>query len=470
MLGDAPRELPQIQFALDAFTRLGEVEIDRTVAGFALVLSLATGLVFGAFPALHTTRITTAQALREGGRGLLSGRGGRLRSGLVVGQMALAMVLLAGAGLLIRSFVELRRVDPGFRTESALTFRLSLPDVAYTDSKRLVFFEGLLERLSALPGVRQTGAVAGLPLSGAMFSIAFEVKGRAPLPPAQQPSMEVRVATPEYFQTMGIPLKKGRGFARGDGPDSRQVVVLSEAAVRQFFPDEEPLGREIGLGLGVAEGRPRPGGEIVGIVGDVKESGLAKDVVPTIYLPYAQLPMSSLDLLLRTSVSPRSLAPAVTAIVNGLDPELEIARLRTLDEVVGRSVSEPRFYMVLIGAFAGVALLLAALGIFGVMSYAVIQRYREIGIRVALGAHPSDVRRMVLGRAFALVGIGVGAGLLGAIALSRTIASLLFNLSPTDPVTLGGVALLLTGVALLASYLPARRATRVDPLIALRSE
>jgi predicted permease len=451
--------------------RLGEVQVDRAVMAFALVLSVATGLLFGAFPALHTTRHATAQALREGSRGLLTGHGGRLRAGLVVGQMALAMVLLAGAGLLIRSFAQLRRVDPGFRTESALTLRLSLPDMAYgTEPQRGAFFEELRTRLSSLPGVREMGAVAGLPLAGTRFTISFEVEGRPKLPPAQQPSMEVRVASTDYFKTMGIPVKRGRGFERLDGPEARQVVLLSESAVRRYFPGEEALGQRITLGLGREEGRPRPGGEVVGIVGDVKESGLSKDAPPTIYLAYAQLPTSTIDVVLRTAVSPRALVPSVEAAVHGLDPDLPIARMRTLEEVVGRSVSEPRFYMVLLGAFAAVALLLAALGIFGVMSYAVVQRSREIGIRVALGAHPADVRRMVLGRAFLLVGMGVGLGLLGAMALSRTVRSLLFNLSPTDPVTLGGVALLLTAVALLASYLPARRATRVDPLVALRSE
>jgi putative ABC transport system permease protein len=451
--------------------RLGEVRVDRTVLAFAAGLSVLTAILFGSAPALQLMRRATAQSLREGGRGLLGGRGHRLRGGLVVGQMALAMVLLAGAGLLIRSFSQLRRVDPGFRAGSALTFRISLPESAYRDeSRRAAFFEELLTRLGALPGVRSAGAVLGLPMNGTRFSFSFEVKGRPPLPPAKQPSMEARVASPEYFRTMGIPVLRGRGLERGDTASSRQVVVLSEAAVRRFFPGEDPLGQWITIGWGRPEGRPKAGGEVVGIVGDVKDLGLAVENPPEIYLPHAQLPIESMDVVLRTALSPRSLAPAVEATVHDLDPELPIARTATLEEIVARSISEPRFYVVLLGAFAATALFLAALGIFGVMSYAVVQRSREIGIRVALGAHPAHLRRMVLGQALLLAVAGVGLGLLGSLALSRAIAGLLFDLSPTDPATLAGVALLLTAIALLASYLPARRATRVDPLTALRSE
>ena len=450
--------------------RLGEVHVDRAVLAFAAFLSVLTGLLFGVLPAAQMTRRAPAPGLREGSRGVLGGRGQRLRAGLVVGQMALAMMLLAGAGLLMRSFSQLRRVDPGFPPASALTFRLALPESAYKEEARqAAFYDELLGRLAALPGVRSAGAVQGLPLSGSRFGLSFEVKGRPPLPPARQPSMEVRVATPGYFGAIGIPIVRGRGFEPGDTASSRPVVVISEAAVRRYFPGEDPLGQWITIGWG-RPGGAKAGGEVVGVVGDVKQLGLAEENPPEIYLPHAQLPIGAVDVVLRTSVAPRSLAPAVTAVVRSLDAELPIARLSTLDEVVARSISQPRFYVLLLGSFAGTAMLLAALGIFGVMSYAVVQRSREIGIRVALGADPKQVLGMVLGQAARLAAAGVGLGLVGALSLSRVIASLLFAMSATDPATLAGVAALLMAVALLASYLPARRATRMDPLAALRSE
>jgi putative ABC transport system permease protein len=377
-------------------------------------------------------------------------------------------MLLASAGLLIRSFSRLSHVDPGFRTESALTLRVSLPETAYAnDARRAAFFDELMTRLRALPGVRSVGGVSGLPLGGSRFQLSFEVAGRPPLSPAQQPSMEVRVATPEYFKTMGIPIRKGRGLEAGDVQGSRQVVLLSEGAVRRFFPGEDPLGKRITIGW---RRDPPAGGEVVGIVGDIKQGGLDHEGAPEIYLPSDQLPFSSLDVVLRTSVSPLSLVPTVRAAVHGLDPELPVAGVRTLEDVVARSISDPRFYMLLLGAFAGIALFLAALGIFGVMSFAVVQRSREIGIRVALGALPGDVLRAILREAMLLAGSGVAVGLIGALGLSQALRRLLFDLSPTDPGTLVVMAVLLSGVALLASYLPARRATRIDPLVALRAE
>ena len=451
--------------------RLAEVRMDRAVVAFAALLSILTGLVFGSVPALHMMRRATAQSLREGGRGVLGGRGHRLRGGLVVSQIALAMVLLAGAGLLLRSFAHLRHVDPGFRPGSALTFRVTLPESAYKeDPSQIAFYRDLAARLAALPGVQSVGAISGLPLSGVHFNLSFEVKGRAPLPPAQQPTMEVRVVSADYFKAMGIPVLRGRGLTAADDARAPQAVVLSRSAVRRHFPGEDAMGKAIVLGWGRGPGEPRAGGEVVGIVGDVKDHGLAEENPPEIYLPYPQRTVQAMDVVLRTSVPPRSLLPAAEAVVRDLDPELPVARVATLDEVVARSISEPRFYMVLLGSFAGLALFLAALGLFGVMSYAVVQRSREIGIRVALGAHPHDVLGMVLRHAMTLALAGVVGGLLGALALSRLLGRLLFELSPTDPGTLAGVALLLSLVALAASYLPARRATRVDPLIALRSE
>ena len=450
--------------------RLNEAHIDPTVMLFAAALSVATGLLCGVFPGMSARR-APAQVLREGARGLLAGRNGRVRGGLVIGQMALAMMLLAGAGLLLRSFAQLQQVNPGFEVKDALTFRIALPDEAYKDeSRRVAFFDRLLERVSALPGVRASSATLGLPLNGTQINISFQVKNRPELPPSQQPAMEMRAATPAYFKAMGMPIVRGRGIEPGDVAGAAQVVVLSQSAVRKYFPNENPIGQWITLGWRRPDGQPKAGGEVVGVVGDVKTFGLARDAVPEIYLPYAQLPVGSMDVLVRTSVPPMSLGPSVEQAVHELDPDIPVARLRSLEDVVSRSISQPRFYMLLLGLFASMAVLLAALGIFGVISYAVTQRSREIGIRMALGAHPGSVMRLVLSSAAVLIVSGIGLGLAGALVLSRSLSSLLFNLSPTDPSTLAGVAVFLGAVALLASYLPARQATRVDPLLTLRSD
>ena len=450
--------------------RLSEAHIDPAVLLFAAALSIATGLFCGVLPGMSARR-EPAQALREGARGLLAGRSGRVRGGLVIGQMALAMILLAGAGLLLRSFAQLQQVKPGFDVENALTFRIALPAETYKDeSRRVVFFDRLLDRLSALPGARASAATLGLPLNGTQINISFQIRNRPELPPSQQPAMEMRSTTPGYFKAMGIPVIRGRGIEARDIAGANQVVVLSQSAVKKYFPNENPIGQWITLGWRRPEGQPKAGGEVVGVVADVKTFGLAKDAVPEVYLPYAQLPVGSMDVLIRTSVPPLSLGPAVESTVRELDPDIPVARLRSFEDVVSRSISQPRFYMLLLGLFASMAVLLAALGIFGVMSYAVAQRSREIGIRMALGAHPATVMGMVLKNAATLIVSGIAIGLAGALALSRSLSGLLFNLSPNDPSTLAGVAVLLTAVALLASYLPARQATRVDPQLTLRSE
>ena len=450
--------------------RLAEVRVDRGVLAFAAVLSLLTSVAFGALPAIRMSRKAEAQSLRQGSRGILSGGRPGLRGGLVVGQIALAMVLLAGSGLLIRSFSLLRQVDPGFDARSALTFRVSLPESAYADDARLLSFHEALEaRLRALPGARAVGAVSGLPLTGSQFNISFTVDGRPEPPPAQQPSLDVAIATRGYFRAMGIDIVRGRDFTEADDATAPQVVLLSETAVRRHFADEDPIGKRIRLGLGRGRGR-KAGGEVVGVVRDVKRHGLAKASPPEIYVPYAQFPLQSMAVVLRSDVKPRSLATAAEAAVHELDAQLPVARLATLEEIVARSISEPRFYVLLLGAFAATALFLAALGLFGVMSYAVAQRTRELAVRLALGAQQRELRRMVLREALVLGSIGLALGLGGALLLSRTLESLLFSVSPSDPATLAAVALLLLATTLLAGYLPARRATRIDPVVALRAD
>jgi putative ABC transport system permease protein len=449
--------------------RAAEVRVDWTVVGFAAAISVLGSLLFGAVPALRLARRDPAQTLREGGRGLHAGHG-QLGQGLVVAEIALAVALLVGAGLLIRSFSQLRRVDPGFQVANALTFRVSLPDTAYKEGTRKVaFYRSLLERLAALPGVRSAGATMGLPLSGLHLNFSFEVEGRPKLAPAQQPSMEVRVVSAEYFGAIGMPVLAGRGFTAADVAEAPRVMVLSRSAVRRFFPGEDPLGKQINLGWG-GDGSPRAGGTVVGVVGDVKDHGLAEDHPPEAYLPHTQRPVQSMDLVLRTAVDPASLATAAAAAVRELDPDLPVTRVRTLEQIVSRSVAVPRFYALLLASFAGTALFLAALGVFGVLSCAVAQRSREIGLRMALGARPADVLSMVVAQALRLAALGLLVGGASALVLSRTLASLLFELTPTDPATFGMVALVLGAAALLAGALPALRAARLDPLQALRLE
>jgi putative ABC transport system permease protein len=454
--------------------RLEAVRIDGMVILFTLAIALATGVIFGIVPAIQSTRGGLSGVLKESGRGAATSRGGaRMRGALVVGEMALAVMLLVGAGLLMRSFVRLQAVDPGFRPEQALTFDLTLPDARYLeDSKRIAFFDQLMPRLGALPGVRATGAVMGLPMSGMQFDISFKVEGRPPVRPADEPSMEIRVASPDYFSTIGIPVKRGRAFTDQDREGSPRVVVITESAVRQFFANEDPIGKTITLGWGKRNNgnRVTAGGQVVGIVGDVKDAGLSEPNPPQLYLPFRQWPVSSMSVVLKTATPPASLTDAVRAQVYSVDPNLPVSNVRTLDEIVGRSISQPRFYMLLLTIFAGIALALAAIGIFGVLSYAVSQRTREIGIRMALGAQERSVIGLVVQQAMFLVASGVAAGVVMALFVSQALTKMLFGVTPTDPVTFTLVAVLLGAVALLASYLPARRATRVDPVVALRAE
>ena len=452
--------------------RLDNVRVDGTVIAFTAGLAVLTGLIFGLVPAFQATRTRLASTLKEGGRGALATRGGtRLRGALVIAEMALAVMLLTGAGLLIRSFVKLAAVDPGFHVEQALTFELSLPDSRYErEAQQVAFFEQLIPRLRSVPGVRDVGAVLSLPLSGSSLVLTFEVAGRPPVPPAQQPAIQVRVATPDYFKTIGIPLERGRMFNDLDRAGTQPVVLLTKAAVRQFFPSEDPIGKKITLGWGRGPGTPRAGGEVVGIIGDVKDAGLNEADPPQLYMPYRQWPVQGMSVVLKTGIPPASVIDAARREVYAVDASIPISNLRTLEQIVSRSISQPRFYMTLLAVFAGVALLLAAIGIFGVLSYAVAQRTREIGIRMALGARERTVVALVVRHAMILASAGVLIGVGAAFFLSRTLSTLLYDTTPRDPVTFASVAGLLLFVALFASYVPARRATRVDPIVALRTE
>ena len=453
--------------------RLAEVRVDPAVIGFTMGVSLLTGLLFGMVPAFQSTRGGISSTLKESGRGALTSRAGsRMRTTLVITEVALAVTLLAGAGLLIRSFSKLASVDPGFPVQPALAFEVSLPDVRYEEElSKVAFFDQLLPKLKALPGVQAAAGVNSLPLSGTSFVLTFEVAGRAPLPPSQQPAMQVRIATADYFQTIGIPLKKGRYFTADDRLNTPQVVLITEAAAKQYFPGEDPIGKTITLGWGRGPGKPRAGGEVIGIIGDVKDAGLAEPDPPQIYLPYTQWPVSGMAILMKTAAAPAGLAEPARRAVYSLDGNLPVGNVRTLEEIVARSISQPRFYMTLLTLFAAVALILAAIGIFGVLSYAVAQRTREIGIRMALGAHRSSVLRLIVREAMVMTSGGVVIGVVAAFVLTEWLVSkLLFDTSPHDPVTFVVVAVTLGVVALAAAYVPARRATRVDPIVALRAE
>ena len=453
--------------------RLTDVRVDPTVIVFTMGLSLLTGLLFGVAPALQSARSGISSTLKEGGRGNLSSRGGaRTRSALVVAEVALAVILLAGAGLLIRSFSKLASVDPGFQVQPALALDLSLPEARYEDEARqIAFFDQLMPKLKGIPGVQNAGAVTSLPLSGSSFVLTFAVAGRPPLPPAQQPAMQVRIATTDYFQTIGIPLKRGRLFTEDDRWGAPAVALITEAAAKQYFPGEDPIGKRIELGWGRGPGKPRAGGEVVGIIGDIKDSGLSEPDPPQIYLPYKQWPIGAMSVVLKTAVPPESLTEAVRRAVYSLDGNLPVSNTRTLEQIVARSISQPRFYMALLAIFAGIAVALAAIGIFGVLSYAVAQRTREIGIRMALGAHQRSVLGLIVREATLMVAGGVLLGLAFALPLTRwLVAKLLFDTEPNDPLTFFSVATGLAVIALLAAYVPARRATRVDPMVALRAE
>ncbi len=453
-----------------AIPRFGDVTVDAVVVAFTFGATLVTGLLFGLIPALQVSRRSTSDALREHGRsGLGSRRSQRVRSALVVAETALALMLLVGAGLLIRSFEKLSRVDPGFMVGEAAVFSVGLPQDPYkTDANRLMFYDALRERLRAIPGVTSVAAVLGVPPSGAMLNISTYVKGRPPSPPNQQPTSEVLIADEHYFATMGIAVRRGRGFTSLDRAGSQPVVLITESGVKQLFPDEDPIGRE--LEAGWRRNGARIGGTIIGVVADVKSYGLNQPAPAQLYFPLTQVTNQSMSLVVRASANAAALGPAIRAALAAVDPNIPVTRLTTLEQHVSQSIAGQRFYMLLLTIFAGVALALAAIGIFGVLAYLVAQRTREIGVRVALGAGPRSVVGLVVRRAMLLTSVGIAIGTLGALSLSRLLEKMLFELRATDPASFVSAAAGLLLVALLAAWIPARRASRVDPIVALRGE
>jgi putative ABC transport system permease protein len=448
--------------------RLAQVAVDLRLFAFALAVSLATGILFGLAPAMQGARTGLSVALNEGGRGGSSGRTGRrIRNALVGTQVALAVVVLIGAGLLMRSFIRLRAVDPGFRPAGVLTVRVPLAGGRNAaPDRRIAFFRQVTDRIATLPGVRAVGAVNVLPLTGFGSGSTFVVEGR-PVPPAgQRPVALSRSITPAYFAAMGIPLLAGRALADSDTAQSAPVVVVNQTLARRFWPGGGAIGGRIAMdraaGARVAE--------IVGVVGDLKHDRMDGQEWPTTYTPYSQMPSAAMTLVVGTAAPPLRLASAVTAEVHRLDPEQPVADVRTMEDVVNLALAGARFNTVLLVAFAGVAFLLAAVGIYGVISYDVSRRTGEIGIRMALGAQSSDVRRLIMGQGARLAVYGIMAGLAGAGLLTRFMRSMLFGVHPADVWTYTAISILLALVALGASFIPSRRAVALDPVTALRHQ
>jgi putative ABC transport system permease protein len=451
--------------------RLSAVSIDAWVLGFTLVISVLTGLVFGLVPALNSSKLNVNEALKESGRSATAGiarhRFSRL---LVVTELALALVLLVGAGLLIKGFWRLRAVEPGFNPDHLLTMRVELPEARYREiPKQTQFRHQILEAINNLPGV-EAAMVSEIPLVDDALMHNFIIGGRPPIAPGEEPDLFSRSVGGEYFRTMNIPLRMGRDFTVQDAEDAPLVGIVNESMVRQYFPQGDAIGARIRWAR--QEGEPQ-WITIIGVAGDIKHFGLNEPEEPAVYTPYAQSihPWKRwMYLVVRSNADPAMLTNLVKSQIWTVDNQIPVTRVQTMTEVMSASVASQRFNMLLLGIFAGVALLLAAVGIYGVISYSVTQRTHEIGVRMALGAQASDVLKLIVGQGLLLALIGVAIGIAGAIALTRLMSSLLFGVSATDPWTFAVVALLLTCVALIASYIPARRAMKVDPMIALRYE
>jgi len=456
----------------DTLPRAHEIGFDWRVLTFTGVVALTTGIVFGLLPAIWGPRVDLSDALKEGSRGTTGG-GGRLRKILVVAEVALSVMLLVGAGLMLRSFFQLRSVNPGFRTDHALTLRVSLPvpegRISATDADRFMsFYDRTLARLSALPGVTAAGATNMIPLDGNGTDRLIEVEGYVPRDESDMPDAQNRQATPGWFAAMGIPLLRGRLIESSDNDKAPRVLVVNDAFARRFFPNGDAIGKRVRLGKLTAD---FPWATIVGVVGDVRGFALDEAPLETMYWPVAQIRTTpSLAIVMRTESDPAALAASVRDAISEIDPAQPIYDMQPLDQLVAKSLGQRRFTLTLMLLFGVIALVLSAIGIYGVMAFAVTQRTQEIGIRMALGARAIDVLKMVVGSGMFLAAIGVAVGLIGAFALTRLMASLLFGVSPTDFVTFGLVTVGLLTVALLACYIPARRATKVDPLVALRYE
>jgi len=444
------------------------VRLDGWVLAFTLIVSVVTGILFGIAPAFAASNTDVSETLKEGGRSSAAGGGSRnrLRHGLVVAEIAFSLVLMIGAGLLVTSFSRLTGVNPGIRPDNVLTLRLALADPPYDNhTVFLAFYRKVLERLKTLPGIEAAAAVSDLPLTGQNFDNTFSIPGRPPLPAGEFISAEMAWVSPDYFRTIGIPLIKGRVITDRDTETTPQVVVISESMARRWWPTEDPLGKR--LAIGYNDFKP----EIVGVVGDAHD-GLEAAPAPHMYVAYTQLPRDAVYLVAKSSgaLNVDSMAGMIRREVQSLDKNIAVYKVRPMNEVMAVSIGTRRFNMMLLGIFAGLAMVLAGVGIYGVMAYGVTQRTHEIGLRMALGAQRRDVLGMLIGHAMILAAAGISLGLAGAFALTQLMASLLYRVTATDPQTFALVSILLAAVVFGASYIPARRATRLDPMTALRYE
>ena len=453
--------------------RLQDVGIDGRVFLFALLLSLFSGILFGLSPALRISRLDLNSTLKDTGRGAVGsrsvwGRGISVRGLLVVSELALSVVLLIGAGLLIRSFARLQDVLPGFNPRGVLTFDLTLTGRKYSDEQAILnAYRQVWERLERLPGAKAAGGVTSLPLSESFAWTPITVEGRTPLPGEKFLNADERLVSGHYFEAMGIPLRRGRFFTEQDDLTKPIVVIVDEHMADELWPGQNPVGKRIHI---VEMESKDPWQTVVGVVGRVKQDSLDSDPRIAFYVPHTQFPTRAMTVALRSSVNPAAMVSAVKNELRNLDPDLPMYSVRTMEQRVDESLARRRFLMLLLGGFAGSALLLATIGIYGVMAYLVNQGTREIGIRIALGASQRNVLGLVVRRGMALALSGVMIGLAAAFLLTRLIRSLLFGVQATDPITFAAISLLLFFIALLASYIPARRAARIDPMVSLRSE
>ncbi|HEY8186781.1 MAG TPA: ABC transporter permease [Pyrinomonadaceae bacterium] len=456
-----------IALAPENIPRIDEVGFDARVFGFTLAVSLVTGLLFGLIPTFHSSKPDLNEALKESSRGSLgSATGKRLRGALVSIEVALSLVLLIGAGLMIKSFVRLQQMDLGFNPDQVLTVNLSVSSSRYPeDRQQVAFFQEALARLQSVPGVQSAAATTGLPLTLNLSGSDFRIEGRPEPEAGKEMIINTRSVSPGYFKTLGISLIKGRDFSDRDKSDAPAAAIINNDLARIYFPGEDPIGKRITFDDG------QSWMSIVGIIGDVKQLGLDSNAKPEVYFPYLQVTSPRMSIVVRTTTSnPLSLIAAMKSQMQTIDKDLPLDNAKTMQQLLAESTSGRRFNMLLLAVFAGVALVLAIVGIYGVMSYAVSQRTQEIGIRMALGARSFDVLKLVVKNGMSLALIGVAIGLAGSFALTRLLASLLFQVTPTDRTTFAGVAVCLIVVAFLACFIPARRATKVDPLVALRNE